>query len=279
MQLERVTVSPLNPFRKLRSKDLTLDHINAVISMIDVFRDERYKPNRTYVMPQRVLMDMPVKFYVRRADAEIRKIHIDFASTPTNIGHLELGDLRGAVEHITNRAGYTLRLDGGCPLGQGRAKAAFELTMNNDCRFAVQLKATNVNTSLLNGFIRPLVGMSSDCRIDSLQTSYSGNSVRSEGTFRMVYHDFSMLVHKEDDIPFEIITKHANSFTRIGNALVPKSNPLTKHGKPKGYHTEWTRNEKKPVELYLFGPILDGVKKTFLPGLYVRLRTKDGEIE
>ena len=45
-------------------------------------------------------------------------------------------------------------------------------------------------------------------------------------------------VHKEDDIPFEIITKHANSFTRIGNALVPKSNPLTKHGKPKGYHTE-----------------------------------------
>lgn len=94
----------------------------------------------------------------------------------------------------------------------------------------------------------------------------------------MPTHDFSMKVNKGDDIPFEIITKHAGVITRVGNALVPHSNPPTKHSKPRGYQVSWIRNENKDVELYLFGPIIDGIKKNFLPGLYVHLRTKEGEI-
>ena len=277
MRLERADISPLNPIRKVLKQDYTIDNIDAVISFMDIFRDERYAPKSPFRMPQKVLMDLPVTFYVRHVDSEIKKIHIDFASTDINIGQLELGRIHAGVDHITNRRGYTMRVEGGCPMDQGQAHAVMEMTMNQDCRFAMQMHAKHINTSAFNSLIRPLVGMTSDCRIDSIQTQYSGNSVKAEGTFRMIYHDFSMKVHKQDDIPYQIITKMAHSFTHIGNTMVPKSNPLTKHGKPHGYRIEWKRDELKPVELYLFGPLIDGIKKTFLPGLYIHVRTKNEE--
>lgn len=278
MQLQSVVLSPLNPIRKALKKDFTVQHINAVVSYMDVFRDERFKLKHPTVMPQRILMNLPMTFYVKDADVQMQRIHIGFAITDTHVGLLDFSDINAHVAHITNRSGYTMRLDGSCPMGEGIANARFDMTMNRECNFRIQLKAKDINTSFLDGFIRPFAGISSDCKIDSIYTNYTGNDLRADGTFRMVYHDFKMKVNKDDDIPFEIITRHAGSITRIGNAFVPGSNPPTKHAKPRGYQVSWKRDENKDVELYLFGPIIDGVKKTFLPGLYVHLRTKDGEI-
>ena len=278
MRLQSAVLSPLNPIRKALKKDYTVQHLDAVVSFMDIFRDERYPLKHTTVMPQRILMNLPVTFHVQAAAVQLQRIHIDFAITATHIGQIDLGDINARVQHITNRAGSTMRLDGSCPVGQGFANARFDMTMNRECGFRIQLKGKSINTSFLNGFIRPFAGITSDCFIDSIYTNYTGNDRSAQGIFRMVYHDFSMKVNKEDDIPFEIITKHAGAITRVGNALVPKSNPPTKLSKPRGYQVEWTRNENKDVELYLFGPIIDGVKKTFLPGLYVHLRTKEGEI-
>ncbi len=278
MQLKRCVISPLNPIHKALRKDYTIQHIDAEVSFMDVFRDERYQLKHTPLMPQLVLMNLPMTFYVKDADVQMQRIHIGFAITDTHVGQLDFNDINAHVAHITNRSGYTMHLDGSCPMGEGVADARFDMTMNRECGFRIQMKAKGINTSFLNGFIRPFAGITSDCKIDSINTNYTGNGTRADGTFRMVYHDFSMKVNKGDDIPFEIITKHAGVITRVGNALVPHSNPPTKHSKPRGYQVSWIRNENKDVELYLFGPIIDGIKKTFLPGLYVHLRTKEGEI-
>lgn len=278
MQLKRCVISPLNPIHKALRKDYTIQHIDAEVGFMDVFRDERYQLKHTPLMPQQVLMNLPMTFYVKDADVQMQRIHIGFAITDTHIGQLDFNDINAHVAHITNRSGYTMRLDGSCPMGEGVADARFDMTMNRECGFRIQMRAKGINTSFLNGFIRPFAGITSDCKIDSIYTNYTGNGTRADGTFRMVYHDFSMKVNKGDAIPFEIITKHAGVITHVGNALVPHSNPPTKHSKPRGYQVSWIRNENKDVELYLFGPIIDGIKKTFLPGLYVHLRTKEGEI-
>jgi hypothetical protein len=278
MHLKSAILSPLNPIHKVLNKDYTIKHIDAVVSFMDVFRDERYKLKHATVMPQRILMNLPMTFYVQDAGVQIERIHIGFAITKKHIGHLDLGNINARVANITNRLGYTMRLDGSCPMGAGAANARFDLSMNRECGFRIQLKGKELNTSFLNSFLRPFTGITSDCRVDSIYANYTGNDRNATGTFRMVYHNFSMKVNKDDDIPFEIITKHAGVITRVGNALVPKSNPPTKHIQPRGYQVAWTRNENKDVELYLFGPIIDGVKKTFLPGLYVHLRSKEGEI-
>ena len=85
----------------------------------------------------------------------------------------------------------------------------------------------------------------------------------------MQYHGLNVKVHKEDNIPYEIVTRNADLFTNLANSLVPKSNPTSVDPAPRRYYVEWKRDEWKPYPLYLFGPSIDGIKKTMLPGLYV----------
>ena len=93
------------------------------------------------------------------------------------------------------------------------------------------------------------------------------------GTFKLLYHGLKVQVHKEDDIPFKIITRNAGTFTQLANTLVPKSNPSTVDIRPREYFVEWKRDEWKPFPLYMFGPCIDGIKKTMLPGLNVHMQT------
>ena len=275
MQLESVEITPFNPIRKALAQDFTIDSVNAVVKQMNVFRDERYKATKPFPMPQQILMELPVVFLVRHADARIKGIHIEFASTNTNIGKLDLKDLRAGVDNITNRKGATLRASGSGPLGEGKAQASFSMTMNKACEFGMQMHVTNAKASMLNGFVRPLVGMTAECIIDTLDTRYTGDITKADGTFRMLYHGLEVKVHKEDDIPYKIITRNANTFTTLGNAFVTKSNPSSVDKRPRAYQITWKHDEWKPFPLYLFGPCIDGVKKTFLPGLYVHLQTKN----
>ena len=275
MHIGRVSTSAFNPLRKALAQDMTLDKIEAEVKRMDVFRDERYQPKSPFPMPQKILMDIPVVFDIRHVDAKIHKIFIEFASTKTNIGKMQLGHITANITNVTNRRGATMKVKGGCPIDKGKAKAGFEMTMNKDCQWGLQMHVEHVNTTLLDPFIRPLVGMTSECIIDTLDTHYTGNSIQADGTFRMLYHGLKVKVHKEDDIPYKIITKNANTFTSLANTLLPKANPSSPGHRPNAFKITWKRNEWKPVPLYLFGPCIDGVKKTMLPGLYIHLQTKD----
>lgn len=275
MTLSSVETSAFNPLHKALAQDFSLQSVNAQVECMDIFRDERYKPKSVFLMPQTILMSIPVVFNIEHVHAGINIINIDFASTDKNIGQLSLGNIKATVKNITNKRGATLKASGTCPLQAGKANAAFEMTMNKNCNWVMDLHAENVNAALLNPFIRPLVGMTAECFIDALDTRYKGDILKADGTFRMLYHGFRVKVHKEDDIPYKIITKNANTFTALGNSLLPKSNPSSPTKQPRGYQVTWKRNEWKPFPLFLFGPCIDGVKKTMLPGLYVHLQTKE----
>ena len=274
MQVERVETSPFNPIRKALAKDLTLEQIDVVVKQMNIFRDNCHKPKHPFQMPQQFLTQLPVVFSVGQANAQIRGIHIDLASTKTNVGQLDLKNIQANIHNITNHRDAIMQGSGSCPLGEGKANASFEMRMDKQCGFALHLNAKDANVSLLNSLIRPLVGMTADCMIDELDTEYSGDKVQASGTFQMLYHGLQVQVYQEDDIPYKIITRNAKTFTTLGNSLIPKSNPSAVDVFPRAYQVTWKRDEWKAVPLYLFGPCIDGVKKTFLPGLYVHLQTK-----
>ena len=274
LTFERVELGAFNPIRKALAQDLTLDKVNAVIAKMDVFRDERYEPKHPFPMPQEILTSLPFVYLVKHVDAQIKHIHIDFASTDKNIGQLESEGIKAVVKNVTNRKGQTMTVDGGCPLQSGRAVAHMAMTMDKECTFEQSLHAENINADFLNGFVRPLVGISCECPIDTLDASYKGDAVACKGTFCMQYNGLNIEVHQEDDIPYKIIKDHAKTFQALGNSLIPKSNPTVVDPAARAYEIEWKRDEMKPVPLYLFGPCIDGVKKTFLPGLYVHKQVK-----
>jgi len=276
MTIESVTTAPLNPIHKAMNQDFNLDRLTAVVASMDIFRDERYAPKAPFDMPQNILTAIPVVFNIKHVDAGIRKTGIEFASTNVNCGRLALRDIRTAVDNVTNKRGATLYVSGNCPISKnGRADAKVTMTMDKACHWLLDLHTTSVDIDYLNTFVRPLVGITADCHIDTLDMHYTGDDQIAKGTFRMLYHGLKVQVHEEDDIPYKIVTKNAKTFTTLANTLLPKSNPTAVDIRPRAYEVEWKRDEWKPFPLYMFGPCIDGVKKTFLPGLYVHKQVKN----
>lgn len=269
MHIASVKTSEFNPLRKAMNKDLTLDHITAQVAKMDVFRDERYAPKKPFPMPQEVLLGIPMVFKINQVDAGIEKIDIEFASTNINCGELHLGGIKTHVTNVCNARNAVMRIKGSCPIKKGKAEAQMSMTMNKNCDFTTKLHCANVDADFMNSFIRPLVGITFKLQLDTLDTQYSGNKEKATGTFRMLYHGLEVKVHGEDDIPYKIVTKNANSFTTLANTLIPKSNPTAVDIHPRAYQVEWKRDQWKPFPLYMFGPCIEGAKETLLPGLYV----------
>ena len=275
MQVESVETSPLNPIRKAMAQDFTLDKIKAVVSRMHVYRDSRYKPTRPFPMPQEILTALPVTFRINQVDAQIKHIYIELATTETNCGDLTLQGIKAVVKNVTNKKNETMVVDGICPVMAGQAKAHMSMTMNKACDFSLDMQAANIDAAFMNPFIRPLIGITFAMQMDGLDTHYAGNSEHALGSFKLLYHGLNIQVHKEDDIPYKIVTKHANTFTQLANTLLTRSNPSSVDVAPRAYQVEWKRDPMMPVAFYLFGPCIDGVKKTLLPGLYVHMQTKE----
>lgn len=275
MQVESVRTSAFNLFKKALNQDLNLDTVAVKISQMDIFRDARLEPTKPFPMPQSVMTELPVTLEVKHVDARIDQIDIEYASTNVNKGEMHLKNIVAAVEHATNRKGSTIFVHGHCPMDKGKAKAEMSIILNRACDWKAKIHAEKINTSYLNTFIRPLVGMTFDCNVDTLDAQYAGNSVKATGMFRMLYHGLDVKVHKEDDIPYKIITKNADAITQMGNTLIPKSNPTAVDKYPRAYNVEWKRDEWKPFPLYMFGPCIDGAVKTMLPGLFVHKQVKN----
>lgn len=268
--INQLTTSPLNPIRKALAQDFTLEKIDADVALLHAARDERHAPKKPYDMPQEILQAIPATFSIGQVGAKIREVQVEFASTDINCGHLRLNNIKAHMENVTNKAGAVWKNSMIAPVGkEGQAAATFNLYMNPEASFDGSLHATHIETDYLNTFIRPLVGITSECHIDSLDTEYGGDKVAAQGTFCMRYHGLNIQVHKEDNIPYKVVSKHAKTLTTLANTLIPSSNPTSVDVRPRAYHVAWKRDIWSPVPLYYFGPCINGVVETMLPGLYV----------
>lgn len=274
MEMESLKTSPLNPIRKVLAQDYTLEHADVVFGHMDIVRDLRFPPKEPFPMVQEALMALKTVFLVKQVDVQIPLIDVGLLSTNINCGQLQLKRIHATAKNITNRRGQTMHIKGGCPIEKGKMQMEMHFTANSNCDLETRLHAENVNVSYLNTLIRPLVGMTCELQVDTFDTHYRGNKTEATGQFRMLYHGLDVKVHKEDDIPYKIVTRNAGFINSAAHTLLPKSNPSSPAATPRAYNVKWERDVWKPTELYLFGPCINGVMKTMLPGLFIKDKTK-----
>ena len=275
LELNGLSTSSLNPIRKVLAQDCNLDSLQVDVKRLHVCRDARHAPKTPFGTPQEFLGKLPIRFLVKHIQAIARSINVEFASTDSNCGQLHLKNARATLTNVTNRPGAIWHCMAKAPFGKnGLVNASYDIHMNKSATFDIKINAKEVETEDLNPFIRPLVGITSKCHIDQLDAQYSGDKQVANGTFCLQYHGLDVKVHKEDKIPYEVVTKNADLFTNLAKSLVPKSNPTSVDPAPRQYAVMWKRDEWKPYPLYLFGPCIDGIKMTMLPGLYVHKQVK-----
>ena len=270
IELNSLTTSAFNPIHKAQNKDWTLDSLSVDVNKMRVARNECYPPKRPYKMPQEVLLKIKEHFHIRSINALVHKIDVSFASTDINNGKLALRNIRAQIKDAGNKSGTIWHNTISGPMGkEGKISASMALHMDASSTFDCSITGSNLETDYLNSFIRPLVGMTCDCRITQLDVNYTGNNQQITGDFCMQYKGLKIQVHEEDDIPYKVVTKNAKTINNLANTLIPKSNPTSVDNGPRRYNVVWKRDVWKPFEFYMFAPCIDGVKKTMLPGLYV----------
>ena len=275
LQLNSLSTSAINPLRKALANDYTLDALRVNVRRMHVCKDQQYKPKHPFGTPQEVLLGLPVRFRVNRIEAFAKKVDVELSTTEVNCGQLHVADIQATLTNVTNRPGATWTSQAKAPFGKrGEVLASLAMHMDKKATFEVALDARDVQAEDLNGFIRPLIGITSQCHIDRLDANYKGDKQAAKGEFCMQYTGLDVRVHQEDNIPYEVVAKNAKTFTQLANTLIPKSNPTAVDPAPRRYMVEWQRDVWKPYPLYLFGPCIDGVKKTMLPGLYVHKQVK-----
>ena len=275
LEIQSLSTSALNPLRKTLAMDYTLDSVYADVKRMHVCQDLQFNPKQPVVAPQDFLRKLPIRFQIKQIEALARKVDVELFITNTNCGQMHLKDIRATLTNVTNLPGANWFNRIKAPFGkEGKVEASYTMHFDKNATFEVVLDAKNVETSDLDRFIRPLVGITSRCHIDHLQTQYTGDRKKAHGEFCMQYTGLEIKVHKEDRIPYAVVTKLAKTITRLANALIPESNPTSVDPAPRRYEVEWKRDERAVYPLYLFGPCIDGVKKTILPGLYVHKQVR-----
>ena len=270
MEMNSLSTSPLNPIRKALAQDCTLDSVRVDVKRMHVIRDERLKPKKPFGTPQQFLRQLPLIFQINYVEALARKIDVDLFTTDVNCGKMRCNNIRAWLTNVTNRPGAVWHNRVKAPFsGKGMVNAHYDIHMDKASSFDLALSGKDLELGDLNPFIRPLVGVTFTCHVDQIDASYKGDQSAAHGTFGFLYHGLDVRVHKEDNIPYKVVTNHADFFTSAANSLIPKSNPTAVDIHPRRYSVEWTRDEWSPYPLYLFGPCIDGIKKTMLPGLYV----------
>ncbi len=271
VNINKITTSPVNLVRQALAKEISIDNVEVDCEKAHIFRDIRYPQRDPSPMPQEVMMAMPVPMRIRTVKMAVPKIDIEMCMLGIESGLIGVQNASGSVTNVTNIKGEIMKAKMHASLahgGEGDLTASFK--MDKAAHFDISAKFADVKGESFNTFLHPLFGMEAEFTINELTTSYSGDNVCANGTFCMTYDDIQARVIKEDT-PYSVIAKNADAINVFAPAVLQRRNPRLPGQKPQSYQVTKTRDEMQNVAVYLTGPLLDGVLKTLLPGLVVKI--------
>ena len=279
MNLDEIVTSPVNVIRMALAQQVAIDSVRVVSHQGGaIFRDARFKPKEPYPMPQEVIRACPIPLSIGNVAVDVDKLDIEIATTHVNSGNLSLADTKVEIKDASNKRGAAIRcIIHDARIGKSRSSGSMIMHLDKNCNFETKVLVRGFELSYMDSLLCPLVGFTANAEVDTLRAHIFGDSERSHGDFCMIYHDFSVKVHKDENIPYHFITKNAGFVESFANTMLPKSNPPAHATAPRAYKVEWKRDVMSPFPLYMFGPIIDGAVKTMLPGLFVHDKIKENK--
>ena len=278
LRLKAVTLPPMNLFRTDFTKGLYLPHVTVEGDKLETLRDVRFKPKHPYGMPQQALLKMKYPLRIGAVEAKLNTVDVNVLCTDRALGTLLIKDLNATVCDFSNKRGSKTNMQMKAKLGTGNVTGEINLYMDSKSRFDAFFKGKELDTQVLHPLVRPLAGIELNCMIDSLKLKYSGDDYAIAGKILLAYHGLSGKVYRDENVPFQIISKNAGAIDYFVNHLIPKSNPRAGLKEPLAYRVEYIRKDTQPFPMYMCMPIILGSVETFLPGFNVSKKVKKDEL-
>lgn len=249
---------------------VSVDSISLTIDSLALHLTKWHAPEHPYGMPQEGLARLPMPLSIGRLTVDVEQFNFALTTRDVKYASVRSTKVHALSRHIENAPGsrITVNTETHLPLG-GHAWLGFTMVQNKACDVLLDMRVVKAEGADLNNMLRPLVGITMDCTIDTLTTQLKGNRKGIDGEFMMRYHDLAVEVHQGES-PYQIVNKNAGAINSFANSLLPKSNPnpLTPDN-VRRYRVHADRDPMRPFPMMPIMAMVDGMKDTLLPGLFV----------
>ncbi len=270
VHLESLHTCALNLPRLMESRSVKIDSIYLHGKDIVILQDDRYPPAVPYPTLQEGINAVELPLQIKRVNACIDQFKFIWATTHINCGELPLRKVRLNLGHISNAPDNTMELFLNAGLGRG-SRLSLSLWTRNDKQEHIKGKfqVDSLDTDVFDPFLRPLFGVTAECRIHHIDGSFHGDKHKASGELCMLYDDLKIHAWK-DESPYQLIAKNSGVINFFAPMLLPKSNPAQKGKAPKKAPIGIERDPMIPYPAYLIQALTNGMMNTVLPDIFVK---------
>lgn len=254
---------------------VTVDSIYTHPGLMALHLTKQHPPKKPYGTPQEGFAKMPIPLMIHHIKTVLDRFEFALTTPIVKYSKLSIANASADIMSVSNdKDNKMITLAYASLLPSGRAYINMALRQNKLEEVALDLLVVGAKGSMADELVRPMVGITAAVDVDTLHMNIHGNKNHVQGDFVMRYHDLEVTAHPGES-PYEVINKNAGAITFFGNMLLPHANPnpLTPDN-IRRYHVEGERNVMQPYPLFLVWPMVDGLKDTLLPGLFVNKRIK-----
>ena len=274
---KQISTSPVNIIRMARAKEVVLDTLSIEGNKFFFYRDNQYKPQQPYAMPQEGIAKIKIPLNIKHTNVAFNHFLMNVTLDGNRIGELTLKKTNIGIKDITNLSGSIIRANISTNIADGgKLVSDLDLTLNKKCDFRFKSTVSDTYGKAFSPFLEPLFGVKVGCNIHKIDMDCKGDNIESTGTYCMQYDSLDIQINKETT-PIEKLGKYAGLINTFAPAVLQKKNPRHKGEQPQSYEVSKTRDEWKPFPVYLIGPMIDGMLKSVLPPIVSKSRDKSRE--
>ena len=239
LHVNRLRTSAVNLIRSALEHKFEIDSIFVSGKRLSVFRDARYPSKTVIKMPQEGLRDKG------------------------GTGCLNLHDVSMLAHNISSSPGSTMDVRTRVHLGRGRGDVHMRLDNDKNSSFSVNANIYNVKGTEFNTLLQPVLGVSMEADIKSLNSSIKANGESASGTFCMQYDNLKTSVEEAAFLNQKLEDKE-KIINKVAGLAIHSSNPRKANEEPFRCQISARRDPYKNFGSYMVSILLDGVKKTVL---------------
>lgn len=265
VSLDRLCTNALNLPQLIQGDSIRVDSVRIEGSKAFICQDDRYPPAVPYPTIQEGVNSLSLPLQIGCIDARLKEFTFEWVTEHIHSGELPMRNAHILIRNVSNAPDNTMEMFVNLGMGKG-SSLALSLWTRNDRKEHIrgQVVAKNLDVSLLDPFLRPLFGITAECRVHQIDGSFSGDKHGTTGELCMLYDGLS--VHAWEDSPYQVISSTSGLINFFAPLVLPKANPSREGAEPSRAKIQVERDPMVPYPGYLVQMLVSGMKNTLLPG-------------
>lgn len=273
LKANSLRTSSVNIFHTVLQKNIFVDSVIIDGDKVTTYRDARYSPKKAFPMPQESILKIPLPLHIGTVEMMVTYYNMEVRRPEGSAGTLSLHDMGLKISNLSNTPEHTNIFRLTPRLGKGRGEITIHLKNDSKCSFSFNATAHNVNVSDFGGLTGPLFGVLASGEVQSIRTSFKGNSASSSGDFCMLYDNLKLDIDQEKT-PIAFLSRHGKLIDFLEGGLIHRQNPRKRGKETFTCTVNAKRDPMKNFGNYILASVLDGVEQTVLDKMAYKLAQK-----